>query len=58
MIGKEVGFSEWLLLLALLTAAMTLLAKGWTRMKEKLDWRADWLEWTVAACLGAYFVVR
>jgi hypothetical protein len=58
MIGKEVGFSEWLLLLALLTAAMTLLAKGWTRMKEKLDWRADWLEWTVAGCLGAYFVVH
>jgi hypothetical protein len=37
---------------------MTLLAKGWTRMKEKLDWRADWLEWTVAGCLGAYFVVH
>ncbi len=58
IIGKEIGLGEWLMIYALLTAAMTLLAKAWTLMKTKLDWRADWLEWAVAGCLVAYFVVQ
>jgi hypothetical protein len=58
MIGPGIGFWGWLMIYALLTVAMTLLAKAWTLMKEKLDWRADWLEWSLAACLVVYFVVQ
>jgi uncharacterized membrane protein len=58
LVGKSIGFGEWFVIYALLTAAMVILARGWSLLKSELGWRLPWVEWAVAACLAAVFVIR